>query len=138
MTRQEWDDLYRSERVRLISEGVSAQKAFTRAHRFMAKTFGPRPKGPKKPPLWLRMGAKLAGEGESMKKMWNWFNGKKTLLGVVLVSVPVIWGGVEPLLAEGGMSPERVAAIGGVIVGGIGILHKLLKATGLAKESEKK
>lgn len=134
MKQEQWDNLYRSERVRLISEGVSAQKAFTRAHRYMAKTFGPRPKGPPKPPLWLRLAAKVAGEGESMKKFWAFLNGKKTLLGVILVSVPVIWGGVEPVLTEAGMSAEKAAAIGGVVLGAVGILHKVMKALGVAEK----
>ena len=45
-------------------------------------------------PLWLKMGGLLTGKGGSMMKMWNWLNGKKTLLGVLLVSIPVIWEGV--------------------------------------------
>lgn len=65
-------------------------------------------------------------------KLWNWLNGKKTLIGVILLSIPVIWEGVAQILAAGGMGPEQVAAIGGVILAVVGIAHKILKALGVA------
>ena len=69
-----------------------------------------------------------------MKKLWNWLNGKKTLLGVILVSVPVIWEGLSQILLAGGvLGPEQVVAVGGIILGVIGILHKVLKALGMAQ-----
>lgn len=99
----------------------------------MVLKHGPCPKAPAKPPLWLRIGAGVAGKGDSMKKAWSWFNGKKTLLGAVLVGTPVLWEEVSKILAAGGADGAQLAAISGGLLAGLGIVHKLLKVTGLAK-----
>jgi hypothetical protein len=83
-------------------------------------------------PFKLKILGTITGEKEKLEKMWKLLDGKKTLIGAVLVSVPVIWAGVEPILTAGGVSPEKLAAVGGLILGGIGIAHKVLKAFGVA------
>jgi hypothetical protein len=97
---------------------------------------GPRPEGPTKPPLWLRLGAKVAGEGENMMKVWKWFNGKKTLIGSLLVGVPLIWTEVSKILAAGGVEDTTLLAIAGGITLVVGWGHKIMKVTGVAKKPE--
>lgn len=135
-TQPEWDELWHDWFTFFkVRKKLDHEKAFHAAHREMRK-HGPRPKGPAKPPLWLRLAAKVAGEGENLMKVWSWLDGKKTFIGAVLVGVPIIWEALQPILAAGGASPEKVAAIGGVIIGAIGIAHKVLKAFGVAKPPE--
>lgn len=64
--------------------------------------------------------------------MWRFLDGKKTKIGVVLMAIPVLWQGLQPILEVGGVSPEKAAAIGGIIVVVLGIAHKVLKAFGVA------
>jgi hypothetical protein len=130
-TQDEWDELFFDWKLFFVKRrGFSDQRAFDAAHREMRK-HGPRPKVAK-PPLWLKIGAKLAGEGDNFMKLWEWLNGKKTFIGTVLVGVPVVWNAVQPILEASGASPEKVAAIGGILLAGIGIAHKVLKAFGIA------
>ena len=135
-TQAEWDELQKDWQTFFqTKKGFSLQKAFDAAHREMRK-HGPRPNGPAKPPLWLRLATKLMGEGESMKKVWNWFNGKKTLIGSILIGVPVIWMEVEKILQTGGVEETTLVAIGGGIALAVGWGHKLMKVLGLAAQPE--
>jgi len=134
ITRRKWDKVWRR-CMEILSKTHSEfplewrrEEASRRARR---ATGIDRPGGP---PLWLTMGGFLTGEGENMKKLWDWLNGKKTLLGVILISVPVIWEGVSQILTVGGMGPEQVAAIGGILLGAVGVLHKILKSLGMASQ----
>jgi len=127
-SQPDWDQLFLDWRLFYQNKkGYTPHKAFIAAHREMLK-HGPRPDGPRKPPLWLRLGAKLAGEGESMKKLWNWFSGKKTVIGAVLLGVPVIWEAVVPILSASGVNEAKVVAITGVIATVVGLGHKVVKA----------
>jgi len=138
-TREEWDSIFKLKRVKLISKrGFSAQKASHAAHHAMLNEHGLRPDAPPKPPLWLRMGAKVVGEGASMKKTWAWFSGKKTLIASILVGIPVIWEVLQGILISGGVPEGKVIAIGGSLLLVVGWAHKIMKAAGLAKEPEKK
>jgi hypothetical protein len=64
--------------------------------------------------------------------MWNFLNGRKTKIAAVLMAVPVVWQGIQPILEVAGMSPEKGAVIGGIILGALGVAHKVLKAFGVA------
>jgi len=63
-----------------------------------------------------------------MKKLWNWFSGKKTVIGAVLLGVPVIWEAVVPILSASGVNEAKVVAITGVIATVVGLGHKVVKA----------
>ncbi len=89
-------------------------------------------------PFKLKVLGIVSGKKEELQNMWKFLDGKKTFIGALLVGIPVIWAGVEPILVEGGMSPEKVAAVSGILIGGIGIAHKVLKAFGIAVPEEKK
>jgi len=137
-TQAEWDQLWRDWYVFFQHQkGWNARRAFTAAHREMKK-HGPRPKGPKKPPMWLRV--LLAFGGNEMLKfllgLWNWFNGKKTLIASILVGIPIIWEVIATILTAGGVPDHTVAYWGGIILLIVGWAHKLLKAVGMAKTPE--
>ena len=68
-----------------------------------------------------------------MKKAWNWFNGKKTLIGSILVGVPIIWAELSKMLEAGGVPDATVTAIGGTVLLVVGWGHKILKVLGLVK-----
>ena len=88
-------------------------------------------------PFKLKVLGTISGKKEELQAMWKFLDGKKTFLGALLVGIPVIWAGVEPILAESGMSPEKIAAVSGILVGGLGIAHKVLKAFGIAVPEKK-
>ena len=136
MTQGEWDEKFTEIRLSLINDhGVPSRQAMLRARPLTAKRHGERPDGP---PGHLKLGARLLGGGEAvktLKKVWNWLNGKKTLIASILVGVPVIWDTLVGILVAGGFSDERVVAVGAIILLVVGWGHKLLKLLGVAKAS---
>ena len=61
---------------------------------------------------------------EIIKKIWNWFNGKKSAIGVIGLSVcqlGLISKNVDPDILE-------AFKLGFSIIGGVGIIHKDLKS----------
>lgn len=135
-TQKDWDELSADWKIFFQhKKGMGRQQSDDAARREMKK-HGPRPKGPAKPPLWLRLGAKVAGEGENMMKVWKWFNGKKTLIGSLLVGVPLIWAEVSKILAAGGVEDTTLLAIAGGITLVVGWGHKIMKVIGVAKKPE--
>lgn len=124
-TEQEWDELFTDWKTFFQTKrGLDASKAFDAAHRELKK-HGPRPGGP-------------VGEGDRMKKAWEWFNGKKTLIASIFVGVPLIWDIIDDMLIAGGIPEAKVLAIGGSLLLIVGWGHKIMKALGMAKEPEKK
>lgn len=87
-------------------------------------------------PFKLKVLGKLTGEKERLEKMWKFLNGRKTKIAAVLMAVPVVWQGIQPILEVAGMSPEKGAVIGGAILGALGVAHKILKAFGVAAAPE--
>lgn len=87
-------------------------------------------------PFKLKVLGKLTGEKERLEAMWKFLNGKKTKIAAVLLAVPVVWQGLQPILEVAGMSPEKGAVIGGAILGAIGVAHKVLKAFGVGTPEE--
>ena len=132
MTQQEWDEKFTEIRLALINDhGVPARQAMLRARPLTAKRHGERPAGP---PGHLKLGARLLGGGEAvktLKKVWNWLNGKKTLLGAILLGVPVVWEALTPILTASGVTEAKVVAVAGVIATVVGLGHKLLKFLGV-------
>jgi hypothetical protein len=96
---------------------------FEETYKIMRRGFGPEPSDTKY-------------RGEVMGKIgaiWDWLNGKKTLIASILVGVPVIWEVVAAILQAGGVSTDQIAAVGSIILLIVGWAHKLLKVAGLAK-----
>lgn len=62
-----------------------------------------------------------------MKKFWNWFNGNKTIFGLVLLQFST-W--IPPDMLFLGFIPvkDAVTYLGGLLAG-TGVLHKVVKAT---------
>jgi len=137
MIQQEWDVEFDRIRMALINQhGVPARRAFMRAQVLTQKRHGPRPAGV---PGHVKLGARLLGGGDAVKKLkagWNWLNGKKTLIGSILVGVPVIWDAVSRMLVAGGVEDEKVVAVGAILLLVVGWAHKLLKVFGVAKAVE--
>jgi len=131
-TAEEWDELWWDHKLAFARKhGFNERKAFDAAHHEMEK-HGPRPKEPK-PPLWMRLGARTLGGEEmvnTLKKIWGWFNGKKTLISSILVGVPVIWETVQVILRTGGVEEATLVGITGSIGLIVGWGHKLVKTFG--------
>jgi hypothetical protein len=71
-----------------------------------------------------------------VKKAWNWFNGKKTLISSLLVGLPLIWNELAPILGAAGVEEARIIAIGGLVGLVVGWGHKITKVLGLAVKPE--
>ena len=132
MTQGEWDAKFTETRLALINDhGVPARRAMLRARVLCETRHGERPAGP---PGHLKLGARLLGGGEAvktLKKVWDWLNGKKTLLGAILLGAPVVWEAITPILTAGGVTEAKVVAVAGVIATVVGLGHKLLKLLGV-------
>lgn len=133
MTQEEWDAEFNRKRLELQNDhGVPARRAMLRARAVTEKVFGERPPGP---PGHIKLAVRAFGGGAAVQKLksfWNWLNGKKVLIGSILVGVPVIWEALSAILAAGGVSDVKLLAIGGTIALVVGWAHKILKALGLA------
>jgi hypothetical protein len=139
-TQKNWDQLWKDWYIFFQRrKGFDAKKAFYAAHKEMKK-HGSRPKGPAKPPLWLRWAARVGGKEmvKLLSLVWTFFNGKKTLIASILVGVPMIWDALSQILIAGGMPQHSVEYFGGLLLLIVGWAHKALKATGLAKKPDEK
>ena len=121
MRQQTWNGLPKH------LDHVARQKE---ADRLMKKHHGRRPKGM---PLWLRLGAWVAGEGASMKRLWSWFDGKKTLISSILVGAPLIVDELATIAGVAGLPDSRIAAVVGLVGLAVGWGHKFMKFMRLAK-----
>ncbi len=127
VTRVEWDkawwEVYRAE---MRKRNVPA-RAFEIAHRRTRKAFGPRPSGLRtRPPLWMLLG------GEDMKRLWDWLNGKKTIIAAVLIAIPTALELIGSTLEAGGLDIVRWDQIAGIVLLFVGLMHKMMKLMGLA------
>jgi len=64
---------------------------------------------------------------KEIKQMLQILDGKKTLIGVLLVNLPVIADAVSKVISAGGGDPADFLKVAGGVVSVIGILHKFLK-----------
>lgn len=60
-------------------------------------------------------------------KIWDWLNGKKTIVGAIITAAAVIATYIPGLLAFFGVADVKIAAIIGVATTVVGLLHKLYK-----------
>lgn len=131
MTREEWEDKWWDIHQSLIAIGRSPMQAFEETNRRMERTFGPRPeeeKGPAGPPLWLKFLSPLIGVPISMlNKVWEFLNGKKTLIGAIITLLSVVATQLGVLLPLFGLDGVLVAKIVGVATFAVGVAHKIYK-----------
>lgn len=74
-SQPDWDQLFLDWRLFFQNKkGFTPRKSFDAAHREMLK-HGPRPNGPKKPPLLVRLGLKIVGKDRLMKLLSSFIPG---------------------------------------------------------------
>lgn len=136
MTREEWDKQWMVIYTALLSVGKQPSAARSETERRMERTFGPRPGkaasakdvGPAGPPLWLKLLAPLAGvSGAMFTKIWDWLNGKKTLIGAIITALAAIAGALPVVLAAVGVNAVLIAKVVGIATMVVGIAHKVYK-----------
>ena len=69
-----------------------------------------------------------------LSNIWDWFNGRKTIIGAgLLIAGTVASGGVPFIPAIAAAAPAVPYLLGaGTLLGGTGLAHKALKAVGVA------
>ena len=60
-------------------------------------------------------------------KLWEFLNGKKTVVGAVITAVSVAATYLLPVLTFFGVDPAKVGVIVGVVTTVVGVLHKAYK-----------
>lgn len=125
MTQKEWDKCWQGYYSDHYSTFFDPLKAFQYAHTSMMRVYGPRPSGEAGPPLWTKFAALV---GVSMfQKIWDWLNGKKTIIGLVITILATIAGYLPIVLPVLGVDAVLVAKIVGIATTILGLLHKLYK-----------
>lgn len=79
---------------------------------------------------WLAIKAFLSriGVPETMfTKVWDFLNGKKTVVGSIITALGVAATYLLPVLSFFGVDPAHVAVAVGVVTSVVGILHKVYK-----------
>ena len=134
MTKQEWDQLWWEEFLKLrkenpASELILVHKATTQ---YMTKKYGDCPPAVHEagPPWWMKLGALAIGVPmDWLTKFWAFMNGKKTVVGALITVVAYLVGGI-PLVAAlctTAVCAATVVKAGGIGLTIVGILHKLYK-----------
>lgn len=59
--------------------------------------------------------------------VWDWLNGKKTVIGAVITAVGVVAGYLPAVLAFFGVEAVHIATVVGVVTAIVGLLHKAYK-----------
>ncbi len=72
---------------------------------------------------------------DKLKAFWNWLDGKKTVIGVVLVAAPGVIVKASAVAAASGVDPAKVAQYAGIAVAVVGVAHKIYKAVWPAPEA---
>ena len=64
---------------------------------------------------------------KEVKDVLKWLDGKKTILGVVIVQIPIVIEAVNQVLSASGVNIETWTKIAGGILTAVGVIHKVLK-----------
>lgn len=134
MTRQEWDNIWWEEFLRLRRENPPSRDIgliHKEANQNVIKKHGERPEVEGKgPPWWTRIGAIAIGVPmDQVTKLWDFMNGKKTVVGAAITVLAYLVAGV-PLVAAlctSTVCVATVAKVGGVGLTVVGIAHKIYK-----------
>lgn len=131
MTAKEWDAKW-WEVFKEIRKGyptLDLQIAQKAANKWMLDHYGPKPAGEHTgPPLWVKLAALAAGVPMGFfNGIWTWLNGKKTVIGAIILALTTVAGYLPSVLDFFGVADLQIAAIVGVVTTVLGILHKLYK-----------
>jgi hypothetical protein len=132
MTRQEWDQLWWEEFLALRRENPNKDllllhKATTA---YMDKRYGARPPAVQEagPPWWMKLGATAIGVPMGfLQKFWDYMNGKKTVVGVIITVLATAVGYAPAVLAFVGVGAATIAQYIGIATTVLGVLHKIYK-----------
>lgn len=134
VTRREWDDIWWGEFLRLRRESPPSREVVLihkEASQNVIKKYGERPDaGEVGPPWWTRIGAIAIGVPmDQVTKLWDFMNGKKTIVGAIITVVAYVVAGI-PLaaaLCTTTVCATTVAKVGGIGLTVVGVLHKAYK-----------
>jgi len=130
MTREEWDAEWWKEFSDLRHRNPTTpldrvQKAATLS---MNKRFGNRPKGEAGPPWWSRIAGPAIGVSmDQLQGFWDFMNGKKTVVGLIITALGFAAGFVPALLAALGVGAVTVVKVTGILTTVLGVAHKIYK-----------
>jgi hypothetical protein len=137
MTQEEWDNKWWELYNAFVRGGLSPGASFERAHKYMQRHHGFRPKGESSgPPFWVKLSAPFIGVPvDKLKAIWDWLNGKKLFIVSLVAGIPVIWEAVRSVIcaASGGTCPASVVQIGLVLATVLAVVHRILKLLGWAE-----
>jgi hypothetical protein len=130
MTKREWEILWWEEFRKLRDENpttdlIKVQKA---AHQYMKTRYGECPPDEPGPAWWMKLGAAAMGVPmDWLQKIWDFMNGKKTAVGLIITALAFLAGFVPALMAALGVEALLVAKVAGVLTTIVGIAHKVYK-----------
>ena len=125
MTQEEWDKRWMGVYDQMWMQTRNHQRSLDYAHRWMLANHGPRPEGVPGPPWWLNLAA--LSFGANMQKIWDWFNGRKTIIGAVITILSTLAGVLPVVLAAVGASAVLTAKVVGIATMVVGVAHKIYK-----------
>lgn len=125
MTQQEWDRQWMGHYDDMWMQTRNHDRSFTYAHKKMRADFGPRPDGEPGLPWWLKVAALTLGV--NMQKIWDFMNGKKVLVGVIVTVLAWLATNAAVILPVLGVDAVLVAKISGVLLTVVGVAHKIYK-----------
>jgi hypothetical protein len=132
MTRQEWDQLWWEQFLKLRREDPS--KDLLLLHKvtttYMEKRYGARPPEAQKagPPWWMKLGATAIGVPMGfLQKFWDFMNGKKTVVGAILTALSWILANAGVVLPFFHVDAAHIAGIVGILTTVVGIAHRIYK-----------
>lgn len=132
MTEVEWERLWWDEFRRLRHEFPTGDmlKLHKATTTYMIKRYGAKPEEQPGPPWWMDIGALAIGvQMGTLGKLWDFLNGKKTIVGAFITVVAYLVAGI-PLaaaLCTTTVCATTVAKVAGVGLTVVGVLHKIYK-----------
>lgn len=127
LTRPEWDAEWEKNVNRLFfQQGYTFPEASRLGRRMTEIRYGPQPQKPPGPPLWMKLGALAIGvKMDFLKTIWERLSSHKTVIGLVLVQLPILLPQLEQVLVGVGVADATKWV--GVALTVVGILHKAYK-----------
>jgi len=125
MTRQEWDKNWMGYYDDMWIQTRNHDHSFRYAHKKMLADFGPRPDGEPGLPWWIKLAALTLGV--NMQKFWDFMNGKKVVVGIILTVLGVTTGYLAPTLTFFNVDPALVVKVVGIATTVVGVGHKVYK-----------
>jgi hypothetical protein len=130
MTNREWTALWWEEFRKLRASDPTADLLDVQktAHAYMIKRYGACPPEDPGPPWWMKLGALTIGVPMGwLSSFWTFMNGKKTVVGLTITALAWLSTFVPAVMAALGSQPSQIAAVTGVLITVVGIVHKIYK-----------